>query len=160
MNQIIALTISHDNPIHARAIAAVEIHFLPFFALPSSAHDENTKNQEYNIYIKATKANIHKIQLIATCTSLTAYHKVVEYSDLFGNRRIQFNFSFCWDSSYIVSWVPWAISFMSCPSFFGSFTVGLCPSRLSSQNFVFADHALLKLGKKISNQINKYTHIL
>jgi hypothetical protein len=31
---------------------------------------------------------------------------------------------------------------------------------LSSQNFVFADQALLKLGKKISNQINKYTHIL
>ena len=77
MNQIIALTMSQDNQIHARAIAAVEIHFLPFCAFLSSVHDENTKNQQYNIYTKATKANIHRIQLMATCMSLIAYHKGV-----------------------------------------------------------------------------------
>jgi hypothetical protein len=49
INQIIALIISQDKPIQARAIAAVEIHFLPLAAPLSSDHDENIKNPEYNI---------------------------------------------------------------------------------------------------------------
>jgi hypothetical protein len=76
-NQIIALTINQDNPIHAKAIAAVEIHFLPFCAFLSSDHDENIRNQQYNIYTKATDARIHSSQLIDICTSLSAYHKGV-----------------------------------------------------------------------------------
>ena len=46
MNQIMALTISQDSPIPAKAIAAVEIHFLPFCVFLSLAHDENIKNQQ------------------------------------------------------------------------------------------------------------------
>ena len=89
INHIIALIISQDNQIHAKAIAAVEIHFLPFCIFLSSDPDENTKNQQYSIYIKATNDNIHKIQLIENCISFSAYHKGVEYSDLSGNWRIQ-----------------------------------------------------------------------
>jgi hypothetical protein len=41
--------INHEIPIHAKAIAAVEIHFLPFDAFLSSDPDENTKNPQYSI---------------------------------------------------------------------------------------------------------------
>ncbi|MBO7095068.1 hypothetical protein J6V86_02625 [bacterium] len=77
INRIITLTMSQDSHIHARAIAAVDIHFLPFCEFLSSAHDENTRNQQYNIYTKATVASIPKIQFIDTCISLRAYHNGV-----------------------------------------------------------------------------------
>jgi hypothetical protein len=48
ISRIIALIINHDNPIQASAIAAVVIHFLPFCAFLSSAHDEKTKNPQYS----------------------------------------------------------------------------------------------------------------
>jgi len=44
-----ALIINQDNPIQARAIAAVEIHFFPLAVFLSSDHAENTRNQQYNI---------------------------------------------------------------------------------------------------------------
>ena len=94
INHIIALIISQDNHIHAKAIAAVEIHFLPFCIFLSSDHDENTKNQQYSMYIKATNDNIPRIQFIKNCISLSVYHKGVEYSDLSGKWRIHFSFSF------------------------------------------------------------------
>ncbi len=65
INRTIALIINHDSHIHARAIAAVEIHFFHFAEFFSSFPAEKTKNPQYNRYRRATKANIHKIQLIA-----------------------------------------------------------------------------------------------
>jgi hypothetical protein len=46
INRIIALIINQDKPTHARAIAAVEIHFLPLDAFLSSDPDENTKKPQ------------------------------------------------------------------------------------------------------------------
>ena len=77
INQIIALTTNQDSPIHANAIAAVEIHFLPLLAFLSSVHDENTRNQQYNMYVRDIVARIPKIQLIDICIRLSAYHKEV-----------------------------------------------------------------------------------
>jgi hypothetical protein len=78
INRIIALIINQDNQIHAKAIAAVEIPFLPLDAFLSSAHDKSTKNPQYNIYTNATNAKIHSNQLIITCINVVTYHNDVE----------------------------------------------------------------------------------
>jgi hypothetical protein len=49
INRIITLIINHEIQIQARAIAAVEIHFLPLAAFLSSDQDENTRNPQYII---------------------------------------------------------------------------------------------------------------
>ena len=74
MNRIIALIISQDNQIHAKAIAAVEIHFLPLDAFLSSDQDNSTKKPQYSIYTNATNANIHNSRLTSTCTNVVTYH--------------------------------------------------------------------------------------
>ena len=77
INRIIALIINRDSQIHANAIAAVEIHFLPLDAFLSSDHDENIRNPQYNIYINATNESIHSSQLINTCINVVTYHNDV-----------------------------------------------------------------------------------
>ena len=154
INQSIILTIIQDNAIQARAMAAVEIPFLPFCAFLSSDHDENTRNQQYSIYTRATKDNIQSIQLIVIWIKLSAYHRLVAYSDfcLYLKCSIQCNLS---------AWL--VFHSMISPLMFQLFIAGSLTSGVGRVTHAFCkdrDLALLKLGRKTNNQINKYTHIL
>ena len=73
-----ALITSHDSQIHARAIAAVVIHFFHLLEFLSSDPDETIKNPQYSIYTKAINANIPSSQLIVIWISDIMRHKEVE----------------------------------------------------------------------------------
>ena len=83
-----ALIINQDSPTHAIAIIAVFIPSFHFVAFLLSEPEESTKNQLYNINIKATNANITSVQLTAICTNAKAYHNFVLYDSGWGKLRI------------------------------------------------------------------------
>jgi hypothetical protein len=80
INRIIALIINRDIPIQAIAIAAVLIPFFHFDTFLSSDHEDNTKNQLYNMYTKATVANIHSVRFMIIFINANVYFSFVSYS--------------------------------------------------------------------------------
>ena len=83
-----ALIINQDIPTQTIAITAVFIPSFHLVAFLLSEPEESTKNQLYNMNIKATNANIANVQLMVICTNAKAYHNFVSYVSGWGNLRI------------------------------------------------------------------------